>query len=142
MKSVVLNSLLGKRFLQLREDDENGLHMKFRTVYHNMKIENPYTDYPDLINLQRLNGVPVLKQTKQANSYAGANVGAAFGHYIGTYHMNELKSNVFRANCYSVLVNGSTDKVTIEQEAIYILFLHDEVPKALNLQTLREFSTA
>ena len=69
-----------------------------------------------------------MQQTKQANSSA-TDTGAVFGNYIGRYHMNELKSNLAKANFYSVLVDGSTGKVIVEQEAIYILFLHDGVLK-------------
>ena len=94
MENIALNCPLGKIFLWLREDDKDGLHVKYRTVHHNIKNENPYTDYPDLLNLQKLNGVLSLQQTKQANSYATADVGAVFRNYIGRYHMVELKSNL------------------------------------------------
>ena len=43
--------------------------------------------------------------------------------------MNELKSDLAKANCYSVLVDGSTNKVIVKQEAICMLFLHIGVPK-------------
>ena len=101
------------------------------------------------LNLQRLNGVLALQQTKQANSYVTADAGAVFGDYIGKYHINEFKSDLTKANYYTVLVDGSTDKVIVKQEAIYILFLHSGVPKlrylvlkTLNLQTMREFPKA
>ena len=125
----VLNSPLGKSLLWLREDEKDGLCVKFRTVYYNIKNENSCTDYPDLLNLQRLNGRPALQQTKQANSYATADAGAVFDDYIRRYHMNELKSDLAKANCYSVLVDGSTNKVIVKQEAICMLFLHSGVPK-------------
>ena len=129
MESVFLNSQLGKSFLWLREADKDVLLVKFRLVYRNIKNENPYADYPGLLNLQRLNGVPALQQTKQANSYATAEAGAVFDNYIERYHMDELKSDLAKVNYYSVLVDGSTEKAIIEQEAIYILFLLDGVPK-------------
>ena len=91
------------------------------------KNENLYTDYPDLLNLQKLHGAEALQQTKQANSYATADVGAVFGDYSGRYHINKLKSNLDKY--YSFLVDGSSGKAIVEQEAIYILFLHNEVPK-------------
>ena len=44
--------------------------------------------------------------------------------------MDELKSKLAKGNYYSVLVvDGSTDKVMVEQETINILFLHSGVPK-------------
>ena len=127
MERFILNSPLGKSFFRQREDDKDGLQVKFGTVYHNKKNENLYTDYPELLHLQKLHGAAALQQTKQANSYATADVGAVFGDYSGRYHINKLKSNLDKY--YSFLVDGSSDKGIVEQEAIYILFLHNEVPK-------------
>ena len=93
MEIVALNYPSGKIFFRLREADKNGLHVKFRTVYHNLKNEKPFTDYPDFLNLQRFNGVLALQQTEQANSYATADAGAVFGNYIARYYMDELKTN-------------------------------------------------
>ena len=71
-----------------------------------------------------------MQQTKQVNSYSIANAEAVFDNYIRRYHMNELKSKLAKGNYYSVLVmDGSTDKVIVEQETINILFLHSGVPK-------------
>lgn len=69
-----------------------------------------------------------MQQTKQTNSYATADAGVVFGDYIRNYHMNELKSDLAKAKYYSVVVNGSTDKTIVEQEAIHILFLHGGMP--------------
>ena len=129
MENVVLNSPLGKIFLWLTEDEKDGLRVKFRTVYYNIKNENSCTGYPDLLNLQRLNGGPALQETKQANSYATADAGAVFDDYIRRYHMNELKSDLAKAKYYSILMDGSTDKVIVKQEAICMLFLHGGEPK-------------
>ena len=81
------------------------------------------------LNLQWLNGVLALQQSKQANSYVIGDAEAVFADYIGKHHINEFKSDLTKANYYSVLVDGSTDKVIVKQEAIYILFLHSGVPK-------------
>ena len=113
MESVVLNSPLRKSFLWLR-DDKDGLHVEFRTVYHNIKNAPLYNHYPDFLILRRLNGVPALQQTKQANRYAIADVEIGFGYYIGRYLIDELKSDLAKTNYYSVLVEGSTDKAIVE----------------------------
>ena len=92
-----------------------------------------------------------MQQTKQVNNYATATAeaGAGIGDFIGSYHMDEHKSNLAKANYYLVLVDGSTEKVIVEQEPIYILFLNHGMPKlntwmlkTLILQTLGEFSKA
>ena len=46
--------------------------------------------------------------------------------------MDELQSNLVKGKYSSILVDGSTHKVVVEQEAIYfiyILLLHVGVPK-------------
>lgn len=72
-----------------------------------------------------------MQQTKQVNNYATgtAEAGTGIGDFIGSYHMDEHKSNLAKANYYLVLVDGSTEKVIVEQEPINILFLHDGMPK-------------
>ena len=43
--------------------------------------------------------------------------------------MDELKSDLVKANYYSVQKDGSNDKVIVKKEVTYILFLHHGVPK-------------
>ena len=64
--SFVLNSPLGKSFVQLRETDKDGLHVKFRTNYHNVKNENACADNPGLLNMQKLTlPVPIPDKEKK-----------------------------------------------------------------------------
>ena len=61
--SFVLNSPLGKSFIQLRETDKDGLHVKFRTNYHNVKNENACAG---LLNMQKLTlPVPIPDKEKK-----------------------------------------------------------------------------
>ena len=96
-------------------------------MYHIIKNEDPFTDYPKLLNLQKINKVPILQRGKQARSYATDDYGAIFGDFIGKVTMDSLKKDLAKAH-YSLLCDGSTDKSVIEQEAIFILFLSDGFP--------------
>ena len=48
-ENVVMNSSIAKGFLSLSNEDWEGLCIKMNTVYHVIKNEDPYTDYPKLL---------------------------------------------------------------------------------------------
>ena len=99
------------------------------TVYHVIKNEDPYTDYPKLLKLKTKNRVPQLLKSKTQASYATDDAGAIFGDFIGRYNVDILKKHLDKINYFSVLTDGSTDASFTVQEAMYILFLNDGVPK-------------
>ena len=127
-RQVVQKTAIGQNFAKISNEDREGLRVKVNTMYHIIKNENPFTDYPKLLNLQKINKVLILQQGKQARSYATDDYGAIFGDFIGKVTMGSLKKDLTKAHYYSVLCDGSTDKSVIEQEAIFILFLCDGFP--------------
>ena len=127
-RQVVQKTAIGQSFAKISNEDREGLRVKVNTMYHIIKNEDPFTDYPKLLNLQKINKVPILQQGKQARSYATDDYGAIFGDFIGKVTMDSLKKDLAKAHYYSVLCDGSTDKSVIEQEAIFILFLSDGFP--------------
>ena len=79
------------------------------TVYHVIKNEDPYTDYPKLLKLKTKNRVPQLLKSKTQASYATDDAGAIFGDFIGRYNVDLLKKHLDKINYFSVLTDGSTD---------------------------------
>ena len=128
-ESVVMNSPIARSFLKLSNEDRAGLKVKINTVYHIIKNERPYTDYPKLLELQTKNNVPELLISKTKKSYATDDAAALFGDFIGTFTLENLKKDLDKVHYYSILTDGSTDSSVTEQEAMYILFLHDGIPK-------------
>ena len=55
--SVIMNLPLEKSFLRLNPADKDSLRAKFNTTYYVLKKERPFTDCPDLFNLQTKNGI-------------------------------------------------------------------------------------
>ena len=127
-RQVVQKTAIGQSFAKISNEDREGLRVKVNTMYHIIKNEDPFTDYPKLLNLQKINKVPILQQGKQARSYATDDYGAIFDDFIGKVTMDSLKKDLTKAHYYSVLCDGSTDKSVIEQKAIFILFLSDGFP--------------
>ena len=131
-ESVIANSVITKSFLpKLSPKDRAGLRTKVNTVYHLIKNERrPFTDYPKLLELQKKNCVPELLDNQIFYRYATDDAGALFGDYIGEVTVESFKKDFAKATYYSVLTDGSTNANIIEEEAIYVLFLDDGIPKS------------
>ena len=54
---VIMNSPLAKNFLRLNSAYKESLQAKFNTKYYVLKNERPFTDYPDILNLQTKNQI-------------------------------------------------------------------------------------
>ena len=113
-----MNSPLAQSFLKLNPADKDSLRVKFNTTYYVLKKERPFTDYPDLLNLQNKNGLK-----KLGANYATPDASAYFADCIRKVMREDLKTILTKANYFSVLSDGSTDSSVTEQETIYILFM-------------------
>ena len=111
--SVIMNLPLTKSFLRLNPADKDSLQAKFNTTYFILKKERPFTDYPDLLNLYTKNGI-----SKLGVSYSTPDGCAYFADSIGKVMRECLKKLIFKANCFSVLSDGSTDSAATEQEKL------------------------
>ena len=118
-----MNSPLAKSFLRLNPADKDSLRAKFNTTYYILKKERPFTDYPDLLNLQTKNGI-----SKLGVSYSTPDASAYFADYVGKVMCEDLKKLISKANYFSVLSDGSTDSAATEQETIYVLFICEGTP--------------
>ena len=130
-----MNSPLAKSFLRLNPADKDSLRVKFNTTYYVLKKERPFTDYPDLFNLQTRNGI-----SKLGHSYSTPDAAAYFADYIGKVMLEDLQELICKANYFSVLSDGSTDSSVSEQETIYILFICEGTPvlKYLSIESVRK----
>ena len=115
--SGIMNSPLAKSFLRLNPADKDSLRAKFNTTYYILKKERPFTDYPDLLNLQTKNGI-----SKLGVSYSTPDASAYFADYVGKVMCEDLKKLISKANYFSVLSDGSTDS------AATVLFICEGTP--------------
>ena len=90
-RQVVQKTPIGQSFTKISNEDREGLRVKVNTMYHIIKNEDPFTDYPKLLTLQKINRVPILQQGKQARIYATDDYGTIFGDFIGKVTMDSLK---------------------------------------------------
>ena len=130
-----MNLGLAQSFLKLNPGDKESLRIKFNTTYYVLKEERPFTDYPDLFNLQNKN-----RFKKLSANYATPNASAYFADYIGKVMREDLKTILTKANYFSVLSDGSGDSSVTEQETIYILFMCKGTPvlKYLSIESVKK----
>ena len=82
-QDVIMNLALPKSFLRLNPANNAPLWAKFNIMYYVLKKERPFTDYPDLLNLQTKNGI-----SKLGVSYSTPDASAYFAGYIGKVKQN------------------------------------------------------
>ena len=87
----------------------------FLTAYYLAKNEKHFSDFPELLDLQELNGLDVQK------GYRMDRAAAVFVGVIAELMKLPLKECLVKANYYSFLQDGSTDTTVSEQELIYVL---------------------
>ena len=76
-KHVMNETPTGKGFAKLREKDRKSLEVKFNAAYYLAKKERPFSDYPELLDLQERNGVNNI-----GKSYRTDRSAAVFTDYI------------------------------------------------------------
>ena len=102
--------------------DSISLNVKFNCAYYLAKHERPYSAYPILLSLHEKNRVKV------GTSYLNDSAATDFTFHIGEVTHESLQKDLAKANFYSVLNDGSTNRGVIEQELMFVLFLNESIP--------------
>ena len=85
--------------------------------------ECPFSDYVNLITLQHKNGI------KKFQSYVTDRTAADLTDCIAEVKKEDLIKAISLSNYFSLLTDGSTDNVVIEEEVLYLLFLNEGKPE-------------
>ena len=114
-------------------DDKKALVIKFNTAYYLAKNERPFSDCPEVLELQEKNGVRDI-----GKAYLTDKKCAEFTKYVAHVIRTELDTDLKNCNYFTCLNDGSTDSSITEQEIIDVLYLKDEVPtvRYLSIETL------
>ena len=121
-ENIYNNTSIGRSLTRMHEETKKVMKNRFATAYYLAKKEKPFTDFPDLLDLQEINGLEVKK------GYRTDRAAACFVDYIAESMKIPLKECLLKARYYSILQDGSTDTSVKEQEIIYVLFLHEGRP--------------
>lgn len=134
MERVIENTPIGRGLKKMHEKDKKSLEIKFNTAYYLAKKERPYSDYNDLLTLQIKNNIQGIK-----SHYNNDRTAATFTDYIGKVMKESLTADLAKSRYYACLNDGSTDSAVIEQEMVYVLFLHEGTPmvKYLSIESVK-----
>ncbi|KAF3859041.1 hypothetical protein F7725_021440 [Dissostichus mawsoni] len=113
--SVVAPILRGLSKMQdeLRAGMINLLHVSYFVV----KSERPFTDFPVLVDLNRRTGA------KMPLCYHHDKACARFLVDIYQFIYDPILAELKSARFFSVMIDGETDKATLEQEIVYVRYL-------------------
>ena len=92
------------------------LKNRFTTACYLAK--NEFVDYPEVLDLQELNGLETQK------GYRTDRAAAIFIDYITEQMKVPLKECLLNAKSYSILQDGSMDTSISEQELVYVLLFN------------------
>ena len=116
---IVKSSPIGCGLTKMATRNKEVLENHFNSAYYLAKKERPYSDFPDLIELQEKNGV------KYCRSYQNKRATANFVDNCGEALKQSFVEDLLCATYYSILMDGSTDSSFVEQELIYVLFINN-----------------
>ena len=80
----------------------------------------PFSDFPDLITLQRTNGLEI------PFTYCNDKEAWLFTDFISLALKKELIKDIMKSDYISVLSDGSTDSSTQKEEIVYVKYLQEE----------------
>ena len=107
---------IAKALHTLPEGDKGTLRVKF-DIAHTIAIQQlAYTNYPVFCQLFGKHGVNV------GIAYQNENAGKTFCHFIAESRREKLVENLFRAKFFSVLMDGSTDSASIDDELFLVVW--------------------
>ena len=87
------------------------IHTRFYSTYYLAKREQPFTDFSDLLVVNKK-----MKCPSTGKGYRNDNAAALFMESIAKVSQNELSKDLVNANFYLFLSNGSTDMSITEKE--------------------------
>lgn len=94
----------------------------FRTAYYIAKNERPFTDFKDLLQLQKINGLDV------GETYFTNKAAKEFVSNITEVLFDELKKLLHDADYFSVFCDGSTDRTETDKEIVMVKVLKKYYP--------------
>ena len=94
----------------------------FNTAFYLVVAERPFRDFSALLQLQTLNGVAV------GRSYNSPQQARQFVHFISEHIRKDLVDLLHITDFFSVCMDSSTDKATIDEEMVQVRVLQDNLP--------------
>lgn len=97
----------------------------FRTAFYVAKKASPFSDFPDLLKLQRVHGVKI------GESYCNDKQARTFISFIYEEQRHNIAVEINETDFFAVLADGSTDSSVVQEEIVYVKYLHDYYPETV-----------
>lgn len=107
---------------KMEKEEVEQMKSLFNTAFYLVAAERPFSDFPALLQLQRLNGLPLGK------TYSNPKQARMFVHYIAEEMRQDLVCSLKDIDFFSVCMDSSTDSATIDEEMVQIRILQDNFP--------------
>ena len=112
------DTLVGKAIKRRCGKDKNACQLLFNSAYYLGKQEQPFSDFPDLLKLQKKNKMPGIKECYRNDRATGNFTGS-----IAKVTKDSFAKDLAKARYFYVPIGGSTDSGITGEELVYVLFL-------------------
>ena len=109
---------LEKAITTMEKQDFSQTKVLFTTIYYLIENSRPFTDFKGLTELQRTNGVTL------GETYCNDKQAKTFANYIYQAKRQTLAESVTSSEVLAFIADGSTDRGTIDEEAVYIRYIN------------------
>lgn len=107
-----------KTLRKLNEKTVAQLCHKFRNVHYLCKKCRPFTDYPELCELNETQGLDI------GSTYLTSRYAAVFAEHIAEAERNRIRKDLEKCLFVSVISDGTTDASFTEAEIVYLRKCH------------------
>ena len=108
---------------RLTQQQNDKMLLLFRTAYCIIKQMFSLNLFAALLSLQKMNGVAL------GSAYSNGKAASTFINSIASVELSNLINSLNEKEFFSLLLDGSTDVSTMEQEIVYVRFMVDGRPK-------------
>lgn len=127
-------SPIEKGLQKMDEKTLQSMDKLFQTAFYLAWKERPFTDFPDLLDLQTLNGVGLW------GTYHNDKAAKEFITHIAGVYQDNLQKHLHKSDYFSVYCDGSTDRSESEKELV-VRVIEDFYPVVKYLKLVQPANT-
>ena len=128
-------SPIEKGLQKMDEKTLQNMDKLFQTAFYLAWKERPFTDFPNFLDLQTLNGPGVW------GTYHKDKAAKEFTTHIAGVYQDNLQQQLHNSDYFSVFCDGSTDRSACEKELVMVRVIADFYPVVKYLKLLEPANT-
>jgi hypothetical protein len=125
VQNIPKDSAIASGMQKMSEKERAGLKKLFDVAYFIALKGRPFTDFKDIIELEKLHDVKF-----DTSSYENESACRDFIRSMASYLFDlDVREKLMRVNFISILVDGTTDRAVKEQEVLYVMYVDPDTHK-------------